>query len=141
MAAPRTIVHLPLLAAASASLYAVALAGVTLLQAQHDAAVAAARQPLADAAEVAAIQRGAAQRALRRATMALSAASGAYEGTASASGQLDATLAALAEQVALVTGAAAQLPTRVALPAAPSRVVVVAPAAPATQATTGASGV
>jgi hypothetical protein len=140
MAAPRPIVHVPLLAAASASLYAVALAGVTLLQAQHDAAVTAARQPLADAAATATAERTAAEHAIRRATSALASAAGAYQDTAEASGQLDRALAALADQVALVTGAAAQLPTSVALPAAPSRVVVVAPAAPATQGTTGASG-
>jgi len=140
MAAPRSIIHVPLLAAASASLYAVSLAGVTLLQAQHDAATTAARQPLVDAAAMATAERAATELAIRRATNALTAAASAYQGTADASGQLDAALLALAEQVAAVTGAAAQLPTSIALPAAPSRVVVRGQAAPATQGTTGASG-
>jgi len=141
MAAPRTIVHVPLLAAACAGLYAVALSAVALLQSQHDAQVAAGRQPLIDAAAQAAEQRSLTEDAIRRASDALSLAADRYSAASSASGDLDGTLAHLADQVALVTGASAQLPTSVALPAAPSRVVVVTQvAAPPAQATTSASG-
>ncbi len=143
MAAPRPIVHVPLLAAASAGLYAVSLSAIALLQAQHDGQVLASRQPLVDAAARAAEERSLTEAAVQRASTLLGAASDQYAAATGASGDLDATLTALAQQVAALTGAAAQLPATVALPAPPARVVVAAPApaaAPATQATTGASG-
>jgi hypothetical protein len=141
MANPRPALHVPLLAAASMGIYAVTLSGVTYLQAQHDRAVAAQQQPLLDAAARAAVERSLTQTAIRRAADALQAASDRYATTAEASTQLDAALAALAAQVSETTGAAARLPTSVALPAAPARVVIqAAAAAPAVQATTGASG-
>lgn len=139
MAQPRAQVHVPLLAAVSVGLYAITLSGVTLLQAQHDQALAAERQPLVAAAARAAAERAATETAVRRAAAALTIATDRYASAADASGRLDAALAALAAQVTETTGAAARLPTSVALPAAPARVVIQA-AAPATQATTGASG-
>ena len=141
MANPRTVVHVPLLAVASVGIYAVSLSGVALLQAQHDQAIAAERQPLLDAVARTAAERSVTQTAIRRAADALAGASDRYSTTIDASSQLDAALAALAAQVAETTGAAARLPTSVALPAAPARVVVQSAAvAPVVQATTGASG-
>jgi hypothetical protein len=139
MANPRTGVHVPLLAAASVGLYAVTLSGVTLLQSEHDRAVAAERQPLLDAAARAAAERSLTVAAIQRAAAALRDASDSYATTADASSELDAALTALSAQVAETTGAAARLPTSVALPAAPARVVIQS-APPPIQATTGASG-
>ncbi|HEY7332054.1 MAG TPA: hypothetical protein VH859_03755 [Candidatus Limnocylindria bacterium] len=139
MAAARPVIHLPLLAGACAAAYAVSLAFVTGQQAAADAALRATREPLRHAVTDAAQERLRAVVAVRRAAARLERAGGAYRRTLEASADLDAYLAALAEEVAVVTGAAAALPDRVALPAPQIQVVQVT-SAPPVQAVSGGSG-
>ena len=138
MAGPRPLLHLPAYALACTGLYAGSLALVTMLQAQHNAAVALEQAPLADAISGAEAARQGTEAALRAASGTLGSASDRYADATELSAQLDAAMAAFARQVAEVTGFAASLPSSVRLPAAPGSVAHVA--APPTQATTGASG-
>jgi hypothetical protein len=138
MAAGRSPFHLPITAAICTGLYAGSLGLVTLLQAAHDADTARANAPLADAAMRAASERASAGRSVRAASAALQAAVDGYSAATSASLDLDAALQQLSAQVEAATGAAARLPASIRLPAAPSGVTAVS--APATNATTGASG-
>lgn len=139
MAAQRPIVHLPLIAGASAVAYGLTLAFVTGLQAAADARIAASRQPMEDAVRDAASQRTRTAQDVRRAGRILAEAAAAYERALQASTALDEALAALAGGVESASGAAARLPDRIALPAPRIQVVQVA-APPPVQATTGASG-
>jgi hypothetical protein len=138
MAAPRPLLHLPIYGAACTGLYAGSLALMTMLQAQHNAAVARDQTPLLDAVSSALSARQGTEAALKAASGALDAATGSYASASSLSAQVDAAMAAFARQVSAVTGSAARLPGAVKLPAAPGGVTHVA--APVTQATTGASG-
>ena len=138
MAAPRPLLHLPVYAAACTGLYAGSLALMTMLQAQHDAAVMLEQTPLIDAVSSAESARRGTEEALRAASGALGAASDRYASAAELSAQVDAAMSALARQVAAVTGVASSLPGSVRLPAAPGAVTHVT--APVTHATTGASG-
>jgi hypothetical protein len=138
MAAPRPLLHLPIYAAACTGLYAGSLALVTMLQAQHNAALTLDQTPLIDAVSRAQAERVAAEDAVRSASGALGAASDHYASATALSAQVDEAMAAFARQVAQVTGVAAHLPSSVKLPTAPGTVAHVT--APATQATTGASG-
>lgn len=138
MAAPRPLLHLPVYAAACTGLYAGSLALVTMLQAQHNAAVALDQAPLTEAVSRAEAARRGTEAALRAASGTLGTASDRYAGATELSAQVDAAMAAFARQVAEVTGFAASLPSSVRLPAAPGAVAHVAP--PPTQATTGPSG-
>jgi len=138
MASPRAPLHVPIALGVTAGLYAISLAGVAALQAQSDAALAASHRPLADAVAGVTSERAAFERDLRATVDALNAASSAYGSAAHGTSTLDASLAALARQVAAATGAAAQIPQTGGLPAAPGTVSVAT--APTTQATTGASG-
>ena len=142
MAAQRKApLHLPIAVGVTAGLYAVSLAGVTALQSQADAVLAADRRPLADAVEAVAARRDALERDLRATVGSLNAASTAYGATRDGSAALEATVAALSRQVETVSGAAAavRMPSSIRLPSAPRTVTVVL-TAPATSATTGASG-
>jgi hypothetical protein len=139
MAAPRPVLHLPVIAGASAVAYGLALAFVTSLQASADARVAAARLPIETAVRDAASQRVLTAREVRRAGRILEDAAAAYDRALRASSALDEALAALAGGVESASGAAARLPDRIALPAPRIQVVQVA-APPPVQATTGASG-
>lgn len=138
MAGPRPLLHLPAYAAACTGLYAGSLALMTMLQAQHNAAVVLDQAPLIDAVTSAESARRGTEEALRAASGALGSASGHYADASALSAQVDAAMAAFAKQVAAVTGVAGSLPSSVRLPAAPGAVAHVS--APATQATTGASG-
>jgi len=88
-----------MLIGASAAIYAVTLAGVSLLQSDSDAALAASRQPYLDALA-----------ATRAANDTLEAA------LVKADGAAQARLDELAALVAEVQGSAAALPTRISLP-------------------------
>jgi hypothetical protein len=138
MAGPRPLLHLPVYGVACTGLYAGSLALMTMLQAQHNAVVVRDQTPLVDAVSSAQSARRGTEEALRAASGALDAASGKYADAATLSAQVDAAMAAFAKQVGAVTGSAASLPGSVRLPAAPGGVTHVS--APATQATTGASG-
>ena len=138
MAGPRPLLHLPVYAAACTGLYAGSLALMTMLQAEHNAAVALDQTPLIDAVNSAASARRGTEDALHAASDALGSASDHYADATALSAQLDTAMAAFAKQVATATGVAGRLPSSVRLPAAPGAVAHVS--APATQATTGASG-
>ena len=138
MAGPRPLPHLPVYAAACTGLYAGSLALVTMLQAQHNAEAARSAQPLVEAADRAASMGRAAEDAVRFASGALGRATHRYAGASALSAELDAAMADFATQIADVTGIATRLPASGRLPTAPAAVAHVA--APATHATTGASG-
>ncbi len=137
----RPVLHLPIVGAATAVLYAGSLGVVAVLQGAHDVAVVRERAPWVDGAHQAAVERSATLDAIEAANEALAGAAAGYDAALARSHALDASLATLAERVGVVTGAAAQLPASVVLPAAPRAAAIAAPvAAPATHATTGASG-
>ena len=138
MAGPRPLLHLPVYAAACTGLYAGSLALMTMLQAQHDAAVVLDQAPLMHAVSSAESARRGTEEAVFAASSALGTASDHYADATALSAQVDAAMAAFAKQVAAVTGVAGRLPSSIRLPAAPGAVAHVT--APATQATTGASG-
>lgn len=131
--------HVPVAIGATAGLYAASLAGVTFLQSQTDAGLAAARQPIMDAVARVAAQRSSLERDLQTTVRALNAASDAYGTAAERSTSLSAMVASLSAEVSKVTGAASamQLPTS-GLPAAPRAMSITS--APPVVATTGASG-
>lgn len=132
----RKPVQLAFVFGATTGLYAVSLAGVTALQADHDRAVAAMRAPVA--ADVGALgdanDRLAAE--LDRTVAMYGTAADAYTEAADALVAHEASLAELGAVVTKVTGSASALPRGVPMP----RVTRAATrSAPKTQATTGAS--
>lgn len=131
--------HLPVVLSVGTGLYAVTLAGVTALQARADAALTAERQPLTAAVATLSDRRQALEQQLQGTVSSLNAAAAAYDQVRGRSAALETVLGALAAQVTAATGAAASLPSHVSLPAAVGTVGSVT-TAPATQATTGASG-
>lgn len=141
-AAPKRPLHIGTFLGLSAGTYAVALAGVTGLQVATERDVAAARQPA-----TAQVQLLAASHDKLDATIA--AAGKTYERSAAAYAKMTSRLSALETRlngltgtVSALSGSTAALPTRVniSLPAVTRSAGVVAAPAPATHATTGASG-
>lgn len=132
----RKPVQLAVVLGATTCLYAVTLAGVTALQADHDRAVAAMRGPVA--ADVGALgdanDRLAA--ALDRAVVAYGAAADAYTDAADALVAHEARLVDLSAVVARVTGSASALPRGVRMPTVARAATR---SAPTSHATTGAS--
>jgi hypothetical protein len=139
---PRIPQHIVVLLSATTAGYAAMLAGVTAIQADHEAALMAQRAPAA--ADVAAL--GAAHdRLATRLESARAAYAEAADGYARASVVLDAVdaeLAGLASAVAEIDGVSRNLPTTVRVPVQRTVVRVKAPQskAPQTHATTSASG-
>ena len=135
-----TPVRAGMLLGASAAVYAVTLAGVSGLQAQHDAAVIAARQPSVD--RISEVR--AANDALEAALVAVDAKARTLAADyATAGGDISvyqARLDELAGLVATIQGSAAALPSRIALPSVSIHGKVGSSKAPATSSTTGASG-
>ena len=138
----RRPIHFGTLLGVSTGLYATTLAGVAVLQQHADDDLTAARAPaIARAQEL-----QAANDQLAIAVNALGSeergASGSYEALRARIGALEVALDGLAVTVTDVSGAAAALPQRIALPAVPSRSGAAAPRTkpPATHAKTGASG-
>jgi hypothetical protein len=128
-----------ILLGASAAVYAVTLAGISVLQAHDDAATVARHQPYVD---VLARQRAAndeLEAAVRQADQQVHALGGWYTQTGDRLAAYEARLDALAALVADVQGTAAALPARISLPAVNVRTSV--GSAPRTSATSGASGV
>ncbi len=130
--------------AGSTGVYALSVAGVSILQFEHDRQLIAAREPLADPiAELATHDDRLAHR--------IEAVRGAYERAADRYGlvndelrRLHDRLADLHGQVAAIEGAAGRLPTAISLPTVPQvktapAPVVTAPA-PKSYVRTGASG-
>lgn len=135
----RRPLHLAVLVGASAGLYAGSLACVAALQAASDRAVALERAPSQAAIEDLAAANDALEASVDRILAAYDAAGARYEEAIPRIGATEARLDDLAATVAQIEGAAAGLPTRVRLPAAP-RAAIARAAAPAVHATTSASG-
>lgn len=123
----------------SAGTYAVALAGVTALESATEASQIAQRAPLVQALGDISAGHDLLAARLDRAKAAYADAAAAYGVATSPLAQLDASLEALATQVAAIDGTARSLPASVALPKVATTVTTAA--VPKTQATTGASGV
>lgn len=134
----RRPVHLAVFLGASAGIYAGSIACVTALQAATDRAVAMERAPTVAAIEDLAAANDDLEAAVDRALQAYGSASDRYGAVAPRLGEVESRLENVAARVAEIEGAAAQLPTRVSLPAV--RPAAQRAAAPAVHATTAASG-
>lgn len=134
----RVPAHIGVLLGLSTGAYALSLALVSGLQASSEAAIAAQRAPAL--ATIGALDRGYAslEADLRAARSAYQAAAGTYAATGSGFQTMEARLADLAAAVGQVNGSAAAMPATVRLPSVSQ--AVSGAAAPAVQATTGASG-
>ncbi|HSL33839.1 MAG TPA: hypothetical protein VK871_09340 [Candidatus Limnocylindrales bacterium] len=134
----RRSLHLAVFVGASAGLYAGSLACVAALQAASDRAVALERAPT----EAAIVDLGAANDELEatvdRILASYEAAGERYDATVPRIADAEARLQDLAATVAEIEGAAANLPSRVSLPAV--RAAAPRAAAPTVHATTSASG-
>lgn len=135
----RRPLHLAVFVGASAGLYAGSLACVAALQAASDRAVALERAPTEAAIVDLAAANDDLQASVDRILAAYQAAGARYDAVVPRIGETETRLQDLAARVAEIEGAAANLPTRVSLPAAP-RAAAPRAAAPATHATTSASG-
>ena len=131
-------VHVPIAAGVSTGLYAVALAGITALQAQADRAVLGGQQPFTDSLSNIAQHRAALERDVGATITSLNHAGLSYNDSLEQATALHERLTTLARQVTIATGAAAQIPSSQRLPSAATPLATAL--APATQATTGASG-
>ena len=136
----RPLLHLPVLATAGTAIYAASLAFVTGQQAVADGTLAAAREPMRQATIEAGRRADRLTAGAQRAADALRQAADGYATALAQSASLDGALSQLAAKVETATGAAANLPDRVQLPAPRTTVVNVVSQAPPVQATTGASG-
>jgi len=105
-----------MLIGASAAIYAVTLAGVSLLQSDSDAALAASRQPYLDALAATRAANDTLEAALVKADGAAQALANDYTGVGQDVTAYQARLDELAALVAEVQGSAAALPTRISLP-------------------------
>jgi hypothetical protein len=131
--------HLAVLLGASAGVYAVTLAGVTVLQSATDQALIDARTPVDSATISLSGGHDTLESELDLADRALGEAAERYDRLAPRLDGLETSLDTLAGTVSQVGGAARALPGRVSLPKV-TRTVTTRVAAPATHATTGASG-
>jgi hypothetical protein len=136
----RRAVHLAVLGGLTASAYAGSLALVTMLQSSSDAALAAERTPIREAADAIKASHDRLVAAVATATRRYGEVTDLYGALLPGIARVETSLDALARTTAGVTDSTLTLPTHVSLPAvqAAPRVVRVAP--PTTQATTGASG-
>jgi hypothetical protein len=135
-----------MLVGASATIYAVSLAGVAGLQAQGDADLAARRQPYLDAIAQARAANDRLEAAVERADEEAQALGGFYARTGDTVAAYEARLDSLAALVAEVKGSAAALPARIGLPKVTIRSAGssggggTTRSAPRTTSTSGASG-
>ncbi|HYN47297.1 MAG TPA: hypothetical protein VER83_00435 [Candidatus Nanopelagicales bacterium] len=139
-AAARRPVHVAVAIGVTAGLYAVSLAGVTGLQADTDARLAAERAPAAAAVDVLRTSHDRAEADLARIAAGYGDAATTYQQIADSIASHEAALGVLGERIAAVEGSAAALrvPTVSRLPTVSSRTVYVA--RPVTNACTAASG-
>jgi hypothetical protein len=116
MSDSRRPVHLAVLVGASASVYAISLAGVTALQSATDARLIAERAPADHAADVMARGHDELEDSIDDATRTYATAAGRYARLAPRLADMETSLDAFGRQVQKVTGAANALPGRVSLP-------------------------
>ncbi len=105
-----------MLLGASAAVYAVSLAGISLLQASSDADLAASRQPYMDAVARSRSANDRLEAAITKANTDARALVAAYAAAGDDVAAYEARLDKLASLVADVQGSAAALPTRISLP-------------------------
>jgi hypothetical protein len=133
-----------MLLGASAALYAVTLAGVSALQAQDDAALAASRAPYLDALAEARAANDAIEARIQTANGQIADLIATYGTVGTDVEAFQARLDSLATLVAEVRGSAAALPARIKLPSVSMRGSVATStartAAPKTSGKSGASG-
>ena len=130
-----------MLIGASAAVYAVTLAGVSVMQADADAAIAARRQPYLEAVAAARSANDALEAAVVRIDGEVRALADQYAAVGQDVAAYQARLDELASLVATVQGSAAALPTRISLPTVSVRSAGSGTSkAPATKTTTKASG-
>ena len=139
--ATRRPIHVAVTVGVTASLYAVSLAGVTALQHDSDARLAAERAPASAAVEALQGANDALDADLAVLSAGFSGTSDAYRAIADRIGAHESALASLGKRVAAVEGSTSSLsvPTVSRLPAVSSRTVAVAPK-PVSNACTNASG-
>lgn len=130
--------HLGVILGLSTGAYALALAAVTGLQSSAEAATRIERAPTIAAIDAMATDRDRLAARLDAARVAYEAAAGVYGDAGLQVVDLEARLNALAAAVSEVSGTASTLPSGVKLPPVSRSVTTVV--APASQATTGASG-
>jgi hypothetical protein len=130
--------HVFVMLSASTAVYALALAGVAGVQSRDDAALAAARDPVARAIEHVATGHDELGDRLDRARASYAAAAQAYGAAGGTITTLQGRLDELAAAVAQIDGVSRSLPTSIRLPAV--RGSVSGGSAPTTHATTRASG-
>lgn len=131
--------HIGVFLGASTAAYAVSLAGVTVLQARSEAALVADRAPVVAGIDAVAARNELLTAALSAAGVDYQAATDAYVANGGRLADLEQALATLASKVAQIDGVSRSLPTSINLPKVVRRVTT--SSAPATSATTGASGV
>lgn len=105
-----------MLIGASAAVYAMTLAGVSVLQSSSDAAIAARRQPFLDQVAATRATNDAIEASLLKADADARWLSGVYDEAGGDVTAYQARLDSLAALVAEVEGSAAALPTRISLP-------------------------
>ena len=139
VAEARRPIHLAMLVGASVAVYAVSLAGVTVLQSSADRAFIGHQAPTADA--VARVRDGHDQLEadLAGAIRHYTDSSARYGALAANLAAMETSLASYAGRVETVSGAARALPGRVTLPKL-SQAVASTAAKPRVRASTGASG-
>jgi len=130
--------HVFVMLSASTAVYALVLAGVAGVQSRDDAALAAARDPVARAIEQVAAGHDDLGDRLDRVRAGYAAAAQAYDAAGGAITTLQGHLDGLAAAVAQIDGVSRSLPTSIRLPAV--RGSVSGGGAPTTHATTRASG-
>ena len=135
----RRPIHLAILAAASASAYAVSLAGVTALQSATDARISAERAPAGQAADMMTTEHDQLESSLDEASHAYAMAAGRYAALAPQLEDMEISLDGLGRRVHKVTGTANSLPGHVSLPKVTTSTRVVT-RTKVVHATTGASG-
>ena len=140
MTEKRRPVHLAVLVGLSASTYAGSLALVTLLQSSSDAGIAAERAPMREVADALRAGHDHLETTVAAAARRASLMTDRYGALLPELAQVETSLDALAKTTSSVTDSTLTLPSHVSLPAVPAAARVVRGAAPATQATTGASG-
>ena len=131
-----------MLIGASAAIYAVTLAGVSVMQADSDAALAARRQPYLEALAAARSANDSLEASIVKADGVARSLAGDYAAVGQDITAYQARLDELAKLVAEVQGSAAALPTRISLPSVTVHGSVGSSGrAPATKTRTKASGV
>lgn len=136
--APSLPAHIGVFLGLSTGAYALTLAAVTGFQSSTEATARAERAPTIAAVDAIAAVHNSLYQRLDQARAAYEATAGAYSSAGLEVASLEARLADLAAAVSEVNGTASSLPSSVKLPRVTGSVA--AAKAPATQATTGASG-